>query len=263
MNIKVKQGPVKTHLKKSLLITGGSHGLGKDIVTEFHDKLDIGQIIIIDIEEPEFKPENSIYIHYDFSESNNIQDLFRDIEREVSLNEIGIVICNAGIRQNTDLLNTTQSHFSKVINVNWVNQIALIQYILSKRIKSQLYTHIIGISSVLGFLAPKNLGIYSGTKSAFFNCLDSLRQEINPDLVSISTIIPGQLNTRMFEDKQVNQMLAPIIQSRKLAQRIGEIVDSSLNGEFVYPMYGRFLPIVKILPFIIQKFLRSISGIDN
>lgn len=263
INNRLREGPKRSHLKKSLLITGGSRGLGKEIVTEFHDKLDIDQIIIIDVEEPEFKPENVIYIQHDFSIDNNGQDLIKEIERNVPISEIGLVICNAGVRQETGLINSSKIGIFNIVNVNWIQQISLIQQILAKRIKSQNYTHILGVSSVLGFLSPKNLGVYSGTKSAFLNTLDSLRHETNRDLVSVSCIIPGQLDTKMFDDKNVNRILAPVIQSKKLARRISEIVDSSSNGEFVYPVYGRFLPIVKILPYMIQDLLRSLSGIDN
>lgn len=259
VNYRIRSGPIRTQFKKSVLITGGSHGLGKSLVREFSSKDDIDQVIILDIDEPDLMEENCRFIKTDFT-NDKPSDIVRNIEKIISINEIGVIIINAGMRQESNIMD--QKDLTKILKVNWLTQYSLLNQILFRKINSKAYTHVVGVSSVLGFLAPANLGVYSSTKAAMLNTLDSMRQEVPRDLLTVSTIIPGQLDTRMFNDKKVNKFLGPVICKDKLSKRIGEIVDLSLNGEFIYPFYGNVLPIIKSMPYTIQILARKLSGVD-
>jgi short-subunit dehydrogenase len=235
-----------------VLITGGSDGLGFQMVKKFTKCNDIKKVIVIDIKS-----------HIEFENMEKVQffkfDLNDDLEKligKLNLQEIDVLICNAGMRQLNAINALNHIEIKKVINVNWISHLLLIKKYLAKR-----NGHIIVVGSVLGFVGPKNLGIYAGTKNALLSMIYSLNEEYKNSIFSI--ILPGQLNSQLFSDIQVNGFLAPVIDVIKLAQRIVDITNLRLNGTFAFPLYGRFLPVYMILPYSLQRFCRWYSGMDN
>ncbi|GMM31200.1 Tda5 protein [Martiniozyma asiatica (nom. inval.)] len=234
--------------KKNIVITGGSLGLGLEITKLYLLKPDVNKVIILDIQKPKIKHEKLIFINHDFS--NDDYDNFKWAK------DVDVLICNAGVRQK---LNATTVDKNNVIKINWTSQIKLIELVLENNKK---YLSIMGVGSTLAYLAPKGLGSYSGSKAGLLSMFEALRLEVDSS-IAISTIIPGQLDTTMFADKNPSSFLAPIISRHKLAKKIEEIIERRWKGEFVYPVYGRFLPIVKVLPYSVQQVLRYLSGIDE
>lgn len=233
-----------------VLVTGGSDGLGFETVLKLLCDPNIEKIIVIDVKErTEFKNNPKIQF-IDFYFSNNIEELKLDYK------EIDIVICNAGIRQFKSIENLENFEIMKIININWISNILLIKKYLSFR-----NGHVIVIGSVLGFVGPKNLGIYSGTKNGLLSMIDSLREEKPNSIFTI--VLPGQLDSKMFNDVKVNKFLAPIIETSKLSKKIIEIITFKKSGNFSYPLYGRFLPIYRVLPYWLQRFCRWYSGMDD
>lgn len=253
----------KAHDKK-VLITGGSDGLGYEVVKKLCLRKDIGRIYVVDIK----PPPNSISIQFsnklEFIKFDFNGDIGKFTSSLIKLEEIDILICNAGIRQIKPIQDSDDDELRKIVNVNWISHLILLKNYLQcikKHDKNRRF-HIVVVSSVLGFVGPKNLGIYAGTKNGLLGMMDSLREEIPLNIV-LSTILPGQLNSRMFSDVSVNEFLAPVIDIDKLASRIISIVENGINGTFSYPLYGRFLPIYRILPWGVQRFCRYFSGMDN
>lgn len=262
-NLKSKQCNISLLKKKTILITGGVSGLGLEIVKEWNSRNDVEKIIVIDVKKPglysEVKLQKVKYIQYDFSNLN-----LEILDKIVDLSTIDILICNAGMRQLHSIQESEIDNIKQIINVNWISHLLLTkQFIKTAMNKSNVCRfHIVVIGSVLGFVGPKNLGIYAGTKDALMAMMDSLREEL-PNNIVLTTILPGQLDSKMFEDVIVNKFLAPIIDTHKLALRIINIVDEGLNGTFAYPLYGRFLPVYRILPWFLQRFCRWFSGMDD
>ncbi|ONH76674.1 putative oxidoreductase TDA5 [Pichia kudriavzevii] len=240
---------------KVVLITGGSNGLGFRIVQTLQNDRSISKIQVIDL-----------HPHTQFSSMSKVEfikfDFNQEIEELVSmldLNSIDVLICNAGIRQTNTISKLPVSKIKSIINVNWLNHLLLIQqYVRVENTKK----HLVFIGSLLGFVGPTKLGVYAATKSAILSIGDSLREEL-PSSTTVSVILPGQMNTQMFADVQVNEFLAPVIDASLLSERICSIINDNLNGTFSYPTYGRFLPVYRVLPWGLQKFCRWFSGMDN
>lgn len=265
LNYKLRKSSDIFPTKKSILITGGVTGLGSEIVTQLKYREDIEKIIVVDIKKPEFNHNNNNesknieYIKYNFDDTS-----LSFLEKSIDLTQIDVLICNAGIRQLETIENLKEDEINKIINVNWISHLFLIKrFILSTKAKSKYQkSHIVVVGSVLGFVGPKKLGIYAATKNSLMALMDSLREELSSDVL-LSTILPGQLNSKMFQDVNVNKFLAPVINIKKLSKKIIYIIDEGLNGTFAYPLYGRFLPIYRILPWFLQRFCRWFSGMDN
>lgn len=245
------------------MITGGSQGLGLELVRCWVDRPDCDSVVVLDVYRSkelamiEESPRTKVsFMLCDLSDEESTDAAFKELN---SFN-VDILICNSGIRQRRPFSELTKEEVSQIMRVNFLSQAELIRQVLEKK-SSKL--HIVGISSVLGFIGPKNLGIYSSSKSSTIDLLEALRNEVD-DSVAITTIAPGQLDTEMFNDKDVpDKFLAPKVNHVKLAGRITELIEDSANGLYVYPLYGRYLPVMRALPYCIYRMLRTYSGMDN
>lgn len=249
---------------KTVLITGGGSGLGFELVKKWCCRRDVAKVIVLDVKFPEettrFEHEKLDFIRYDCTNTslNFIDNL------SIELAEIDVLVCNAGVRQLNSLDKLDDDSIQKIVNVNWISHMLLIKrYIecIEKNLDTGRKFHVVVIGSVLGFVGPKKLGVYAGTKNALLAMMDALREELSVNIV-LSTVLPGQLDSKMFADVKVNRFLAPVINVDKLSTRIVKIVDQGLNGTFAYPSYGRFLPIYRILPWCLQRFCSWFSGMD-
>lgn len=245
---------------KNVLITGGSNGLGLEIVKYLQNECD--KVLIVDnseIDNKELKGFKNIKFYK--LDLNNDLDL-NEIFRLIKIHEVDLLICNAGIRQFNIFNKLSDDNIDKIIKVNFTSHCKIIkEFINCGNEENCNKKKIVLIGSILGFVGPKKLGIYSATKNAFLSISDSVRIE-HPN-INIISIISGQLNTKMFQDVTVNSFLGPVIQINKLAYKIIKHVKCGENDDFMYPFYSKILPVYRILPYSVKSLLRWFSDMDN
>lgn len=264
LNACLRRTEVVAASRKIVLITGGATGLGLELVKEWSSRQDVKKIIVVDVKKPEDNLEKVYFLRYDLRDINlDLNGLFVG-RGNFDLSEIDVLVCNAGLRQVQTIQELKEQDIHNIIRVNWLSHLVIIKKYIDciKEQEKKRRFHVVVVGSVLGFVGPKKLGLYAGTKNALMALMDSLREEL-PSNIVLSTILPGQLDSAMFADVNVNQFLAPVISSKRLAKRISAIVEEGLNGTFAYPLYGRLLPVYRVLPWCIQRFCRWFSGMDN
>ena len=265
LSYKATSRSLPTNSAKSVFITGGSNGLGYEIVKQLCLEDDVSRIIVVDlVGRVEFKVmEKVMFIPCNLEEG--IEKII--LNTKINLKDVDVLICNAGVRQHNPLSGLSMPDMERIINANWISHTKLIkQYIDAiehtendRRLRRR---HIMVVGSVLGYVGPKGLGIYASTKAAMAVLMEALRAEL-PQQFVISTILPGQLNSQMFADVTVNEFLAPVVDIQLLSGRIVEIIRDGLNGTFAYPVYGRFLSVYRVMPWFLQRFCRWLSNMDN
>lgn len=108
-----------------------------------------------------------------------------------------IVIANAGV--STGTLNSEKEDlvtFKRVIDINLygvMHTFLPFMHTFKKRKSGQL----VGISSVAGIRGLPGSGAYSTSKAALMNYLESLRIEMLPFNIQVTTIAPGYIKTPM------------------------------------------------------------------
>ena len=135
-----------------------------------------------------------------------------------------IVIANAGVSagtltENKDDLNT----FKGVIDINLLGMVHTFQPFI-KSMKQAKKGSLVGIASVAGVRGLPGAGAYSASKAAVITYLESLRVELLPDGINVTTIAPGYIKTPMTDINEYAMpfLMAPDIAAQKFAQAIAK-----------------------------------------
>lgn len=180
--------------KIKVLITGGSQGLGMEIVKKLVSVSE--KVYILDIEEPKFQHEKLEYYKCNVTDNQELSRCFDKIIKNAG--QLDILINNAAIRGSGAFMNSSQEHFLQGFNVNFLSHVGLMRKLI--KIHSSNYMnpdiprknlHIITISSILGLVGPRNLSMYSATKSALLTFIESISHEVRSQDVSFATFYLG------------------------------------------------------------------------
>ena len=119
-----------------------------------------------------------------------------------------IVIANAGVSTGTLAGEKEDLHtFKRVIEINLFGVIhTFLPFI--KVFKKQKSGQLVGIASVAGIRGLPGSGAYSTSKAALINYLESLRIEMKPFGIHVTTIAPGYIHTPMTKH---NRYVMPFI----------------------------------------------------
>lgn len=272
-----------------VLVTGGSRGLGLELVLKF---LKEGfKVVLLDILKPpsklinQKKPNTSqtnlIFIECDLADFNNIENLPEKLDiHGIKEHQIKIIINNAGITCGKYIADIPAKMIDKVILINYEASVLLLLS-LDKHINKDHGTLIVSIASVLGLITPPNLTLYGASKKALikFHCFLRENRANTPYLHSL-LILPGQIDTIMFKGVQTpNNLFAPVLNAQSFADKIYYAITeykislrdtvwehhmfSKKQAVYYAPFYVGLIPVFKVLPCWFVKLARKLSGIDE
>lgn len=185
---------------KTVLITGGTGGIGMLCVKKFSDFGD--KVIVVDINREaiaSLKARNLpgvTTIYLDITKESSIQDFanqFRDIVKD---DKLDVLINNAGRLEFGPWLEVSPDLVRNVLEVNFFGQFNLIRALM-QFLQRASDPRIINVSSQSGLYSQCFLGPYNVSKFAVEAFSDSLRQELKPLNVKVIKIQPGSINTGM------------------------------------------------------------------
>lgn len=239
-------------MKKNILITGCSRGLGKYLVNCFPtDKFNIIGIGLKN--ESKIEPEiiNKLTNYYCFN--------LRDIDKIPILvqkiingnNHIDILINNAGLKYFKIFKDINVEDFEKVFKVNFFAPIVLIKELLPEMIKRKS-GKIINISSNAAIRGYSKGTLYCSSKSALLKFSQALSEEIEGTGVSILTICPSTLSTDEYLDKYPNVKKNKLVSPKRIYKIIKNEINTSRNKSLLI-----ITPKMK-LKYIVKNITRSI-----
>lgn len=200
-------------MRKTVLITGGARGIGKEIVKIFASK---GYNVLINYNRS--KRMSEILCEAMQGEGYCVKSFKADVSNRDEVNEmikycldefgsIDIVINNAGITEVNMFTEIANEKWNKIIDVNLngvfnVTQEALKQYMISKKDGA-----IINISSIDGIVGASCEVAYSASKSAVIGLTKALAKELAMSNITVNAIAPGAIITDMLIDNYAEEDL--------------------------------------------------------
>lgn len=189
-------------MRKTVLVTGSSSGIGKeiarilakdyDVILHYNSNENSTRLLKEELD----KEYNRDYlmVKCDLSKEEEIDNMFDIIYNRY--NNIDILINNAGIAIDTLFEDKTKDNFMKTLDINLIAPFLLCKKIGPKMVDNK-YGVIINISSTNGIDTPYIESIdYNASKAGLISLSKNLANYFAP-YVRVNTICPGWVNTEM------------------------------------------------------------------
>lgn len=211
-----------------VLITGGGHGLGKELALRFAR---LGAIIVIwDVNQigsetvakeiKEFNGKAYVY-HCDVSNEKCVEETSDKVKRDVG--QVSILINNAGMVNCRELLHLSCQQIRRTLEVNTLSHFWTIREFLPEMIKKEK-GHIVAISSLAGLLGTTNLTDYCASKFAVNGLMSSLGDELyykKKGMIQLTTICPAVFNTGFAPLPPIRfSSLLPVLNVTEVADKV-------------------------------------------
>lgn len=196
-------------LTKTVLITGGSRGIGKAMVYAFARA---GYQVLLNFNQSE-SLANEIASEFsnvkvygaDVANAESIQNMVNYAKEQFG--GIDILINNAGIASTGLLQELSEEEWKRLLDVNLTGVYHCTKAVLPDMI-SRKQGKIINISSVWGLVGASNEVAYSATKAGVIGFTKALAKEVGPSNIQVNCIAPGIVMTDMISDYTMEELNA-------------------------------------------------------
>ena len=212
-------------MKKVVLVTGSSSGIGREIVRKlasdyeviihYHNSYD--SALELKKELDNLYNKNILMVKCDLSKEEEIDSMLNTIYDRYD--SIDILVNNAGIAIDTTFEDKTKENFMKILEVNLIAP-----FLLSKKIGLKMKENsggvIVNISSTNGIdtTYPESLD-YDASKAGLINLSSNLADYLAP-YVRVNTVCPGWVNTNM--NKELDEEFIKKEKDKILLERFAE-----------------------------------------
>ncbi|MEE8441424.1 MAG: 3-oxoacyl-[acyl-carrier-protein] reductase [Spirochaetia bacterium] len=189
---------------KKALVTGGSRGIGREIVLAFLKEG--ASVWYVDLAEGD-----SLAEYTEIASANGAAVAFRECnvagEESVGaavaevLSESGgldILVNNAGITRDNLLFRMSAQEWNDVLSVNLTSAF-LISKLVLRQMAKQRSGSVINVASIVGIIGNGGQTNYSASKAGLIGFTKSSSREVAARNVRVNAVAPGFINTKMTE----------------------------------------------------------------
>jgi NADP-dependent 3-hydroxy acid dehydrogenase YdfG len=177
-----------------VLITGASRGIGR--ATALLLALQGAQVVLVARSDDELldlaTKTQGLPLVADVTDEADVQHVVEETIRHFG--HLDAIICNAGVGTFNELENFSLEEWERMFATNVRGTFLLCKYAVL-HFKAQRKGHIVGITSDVAKRTFPNGTAYGASKFAQDALLGSLRKEVRPHGIKVSTIYPGLVDT--------------------------------------------------------------------
>ena len=210
-------------LKRTVVITGGSKGIGRAICLRFaregarivfvhYDPDDIAEketLELLDKMNIEARSEK-----LDVSSLRDVEQFFHKVVKDFQ--RIDVLVNNAGITRDAFLMRMSEEQWDQTIQVNLKSVFNCTKAVARSMIKEKS-GRIINISSVVGQIGNIGQANYGASKAGIMGFTKTVARELASRGITVNAIAPGFINTEMTQnlpDKAKEAFLSQIPMGR-------------------------------------------------
>lgn len=189
---------------KTVLVTGASSGIGREVVRLFA-KNNYNVVITynsdmkgaLELESEVNSGNNTLVLKCDISNEEDIIKMVNSVRDK--FNSIDVLVNNAGIAIDTTFEDKTKDNFMKILEVNLVGTFLVSKYVSEIMLKNK-NGRIINISSTnaIDSYYVESLD-YDASKAGIISLTHNLANYLSP-YVNVNCVCPGWVDTRMNSD---------------------------------------------------------------
>lgn len=203
---------------KKAVVTGGSQGIGKEIVLCFLKEG--AEVAFLDMNPSPHMAEmealakeagTSVYFYEaNVADEENITSVINTIIKEREA--IDILVNNAGITRDGLLFGMKSENWHSVLSVN-LTSVFYICKVVARHMAGRKAGSIINMASIVGVSGNGGQTNYSASKAGLIGFSKSLSKEVSSRGVRVNAVAPGFINTKMTEvlkDSQKEALMTDI-----------------------------------------------------
>ncbi len=189
-------------MKKTVILTGGSRGIGAETARCFAEK-DYAVVIAYRqaenraealVEELRTKGCDAIAIRADVSDSEQVKELFQ--KTEACFGSLDVLVNNAGVASQQLLTAVGDREYAETMDVNMGGVFRCCREAIPYFLR-QHRGAIVNVSSVWGICGASCESVYSASKAAVIGFTKALAKELGPSGIRVNAVAPGVIDTDM------------------------------------------------------------------
>lgn len=190
---------------QTVIITGGTRGIGKSVAEEF---LKAGATVIVSYFSDEqaalkFKSDNASYKEkvdvrkFDVADYGQVESFFKYIEERYGA--LQVLVNNSGIRRDSALAMMSREDWGRVLDVNLSGVFYMSKFAVTLMMLNR-YGRIINITSPSGKHGFRGQANYAASKAGQVGLTRSLSKEVASRGITVNCVSPGFIDTGFIDD---------------------------------------------------------------
>lgn len=244
---------------KSVFITGGSSGMGLELVKKYHHMgFRVGACARNKQKFINGMADKAASIEFFEVDVTNREKLIEAID-SFAENGIDLLIACAGISYVNKNRIPDFKHGYKVVDTNLLGTMYAFEGAL-KYFLSQRSGHLVAVSSIAGINGLPGVSAYSAAKSAVIKLCESFYLDLKRDNIAVTCVCPGFVDTPLT---QVNPHPMPFLMPADVAadKIIDGINKKKIRVYFPF-LFTLLVRILSILPRRVYAFIMGQSGLN-
>lgn len=188
---------MKDFKEKTVLITGGSRGIGKAIAESFAES---GASVIVTyknaIDEEYFNSKNIKHYKCDVADGKSVQEMVDAIIKEHS--KIDVLVNNAGITKDGLLMRMSEEDWVAVTDTNLKGVFNMTKAV-TRSMMSKRYGKVVNITSISGVMGNPGQANYSASKAGVIGFTKAVAKELASRNINVNAVAPGFIETEMTD----------------------------------------------------------------
>jgi 3-oxoacyl-[acyl-carrier protein] reductase len=177
---------------RSVLVTGGSRGIGLAVAQAFRDA---GDDVAVTYRGGE-PPAGFLAVKADVTEPDTVEQAFAEVEEKQG--PVEVLINNAGITRDTLLLRMSEDDWSSVIETNLTGAFRFAKRAAKGMLRLRR-GRIVFVSSVVGLYGGAGQVNYAASKSGMVGMARSIARELGSRGITANVVAPGFVETALTE----------------------------------------------------------------
>lgn len=227
-------------MARTVLVTGANRGIGLAIAQAFAKQGDR----VAATYRSDWPGEDGLFpVRCDITDPASVDEAFTAVEQEFG--PVEVLVCNAGITQDTLLMRMSEDQFGSVLDTNLTGAFRCAKRASTKMLRNK-FGRIIFISSVVGLFGGPGQANYAASKAGLVGLARSITRELGSRNITANVVAPGFVETDMtakLTDARKAEILASIPAARlaTLAEVAGAV--TWLAGDTGGYISGAVIPV--------------------
>ncbi len=243
---------------KTALITGASSGLGRGLATWFAKQ---GVIVYAAARRTDALEslrrevgDTIVPLALDVSKADEAHARITVLDAECG--GLDLVVANAGVGTHTPGKRIDWSVVKGIVDVNVTGALATLCAPLPAMVKRGR-GHLVGVSSLAGFIAAPRLSTYCASKSFLTTWLASIRLDVAKVGIHVTTIQPGYVKSEMTAQNQAGSMPF-LMETDEAVERMGKaIVRKAKVYAFPWQISASIAAVNMLPPALMEKIVNK------